>query len=91
MPKWLVMFFPKKFSAITISKNTALYRNSQSLSRTDLRIHEEVHMDQYKRYTWIGFIVLYSYYSIKYGYWNNPLEIEAREKTQETLDRIQGF
>lgn len=91
MPKWLVIFFPKKFAAITISKNTALYRNSQSLDRTDLRVHEEVHMDQYKKYTWIGFVVLYTYYSIKYGYWNNPLEIEAREKTQETLDRIQGF
>jgi len=48
-------------------------------------------MDQYERYTWIGFILLYTFYSIKYGYWNNPLEIEAREKTQETLDKIQGF
>ena len=91
MPLWLTLFFPKKFNAITISKKTAWYRDQKTLDRQDVRIHEEVHMDQYERYTWIGFILLYSFYSIKYGYWNNPLEIEAREKTQETLDKIQGF
>jgi len=91
MPKFILIFFPKKFNAITISKTIAWYRDKKTLDRQDVRIHEEVHMDQYKRYTWIGFILLYTFYSIKYGYWNNPLEIEAREKTQETLDKIQGF
>ena len=48
-------------------------------------------MEQYEKYTWLGFIALYTFYSIRYGYWNNPLEIEAREKTEKTINKINSF
>ena len=47
--------------------------NTGSITR-----HEECHFRQWWRYWVIGFVLLYGYYLIKYGYWNNPLEIEAR-------------
>lgn len=91
MPKLLTYVFPKKFNAITISKKTALYRNKETLQNKKVNIHEEIHMEQYERYTWFGFIIMYAFYSIRYGYWNNPLEIEAREKTAQTLDIMKKF
>lgn len=42
--------------------------------------HEMAHIDQYRRYGLVRFLLLYTWYSIKYGYRNNPFEIEAREK-----------
>ena len=91
MPKFLTYFFPKKFGGITISKNTALYRDIKNLQNEKIKIHEEIHMEQYEKYTWLGFIALYTFYSIRYGYWNNPLEIEAREKTEKTINKINSF
>ena len=82
MPKWLRGFFPKKFTAITISKNTAWYRDFKTLDDESVRRHEEVHMMQYERHGWFLFIIRYLWYTIKHGYWNNPLEIEAREKSK---------
>lgn len=42
-------------------------------------LHERKHIEQWERYFIIGFIVLYLYHHITKGYWENPLEIEARE------------
>ena len=42
--------------------------------------HEYVHVDQYRRMGFWGvrFLIVYSFYHLKYGYTDNPLEIEAR-------------
>ena len=40
--------------------------------------HELAHVVQYKKYGLVGFLLRYLWYSIRYGYYNNPLEIEAR-------------
>jgi hypothetical protein len=45
--------------------------------------HELVHIEQYKKHGLIKFLSLYLWYSIKYGYYNNPFEVEAREKEKE--------
>ena len=47
---------------------------------TDLSLiaHERVHLKQWKQYWIVGFLPVYVYYHIRYGYKNNPLEIEAR-------------
>ncbi|WP_240671046.1 DUF4157 domain-containing protein [Lacibacter luteus] len=45
--------------------------------------HEMAHVEQYKRYGTIRFLLLYTWYSIKHGYTNNPLEVEARAKEKE--------
>jgi len=85
MPMFFRGFFDffgrSKFDAITVSKNTAWYLTFNALENKGLKNHEEVHMEQYERYTWLGFIVLYLLYTIRYGYYNNPLEVEAREKS----------
>lgn len=40
--------------------------------------HEQEHIKQYKKYWIAGFLPVYIYNHIKYGYQNNPLETEAR-------------
>jgi len=40
--------------------------------------HEKKHLEQYKRYWIVGFLPLYLYQFIRFGYYNAPLEIEAR-------------
>ena len=40
--------------------------------------HEMVHIKQQLRGWLIGFYIKYIYYQIRYGYENNPYEIEAR-------------
>lgn len=44
-----------------------------------LRRHEMVHVAQVERLGWFRFYALYLWYLAIYGYWNNPLEVEARE------------
>jgi hypothetical protein len=41
--------------------------------------HELKHVEQFKRLGFVRFLFLYGWYSLKYGYFNNPLEKEARE------------
>ena len=41
--------------------------------------HESCHIMQVKRDGRLKFICKYLYYNIKYGYYNNPYEIEARQ------------
>ena len=42
-----------------------------------LQIHELTHVKQIERDGIIKFSVMYTYYTIKYGYRDNPYEIEA--------------
>lgn len=71
--------------AMVFGKTIHLHNTTKEefLNDKDWLRHELVHIEQYKRYGTIKFIVFYIWYSIKYGYYNNPLEIEAREKEKE--------
>ena len=40
--------------------------------------HEQAHWAQYERMGFMGFYVTYLWYTIRHGYWNNPMEVEAR-------------
>jgi len=40
--------------------------------------HEKKHLEQYKRYWIVGFLPLYIYQFIRYGYKDMALEVEAR-------------
>jgi hypothetical protein len=40
--------------------------------------HELKHVEQFKRMGFTRFLFVYAWYSFKYGYFNNPLEVEAR-------------
>ena len=46
---------------------------------SDLIRHEHVHVAQYKRLGWVGFLARYGYEVARYGYRNAPLEREAYE------------
>ena len=65
--------------AITIGQ-TAFYSVSKEKVETDPKwiAHENHHKVQWKR-DGIKFLFKYIYYSIRYGYWNNPYEVEARK------------
>jgi hypothetical protein len=68
--------------AMVIGNTIHLHNVSRKIFLEDERWvkHEMAHIDQYRRYGLVRFLLLYTWYSIKYGYRNNPFEIEAREK-----------
>ena len=79
MPVWMRPLLPKRFVAITLSKTLIYYRTSEHLENQKLRAHETCHAKQYARMGWFKFIITYLYYTCRYGYKANPLEIEARK------------
>lgn len=60
------------------------------LTTEHLLRHEVMHVHQWKRFGALLFLWKYITYSIKYGYFNNPLEVEARkaESDKEILKNI---
>ena len=40
--------------------------------------HELKHVEQYRRLGLARFLILYGWYTLRFGYYNNPLEVEAR-------------
>lgn len=68
--------------AMVIGKTIHLHNVTREIFLEDERWlkHEMAHVEQYKRYGLFRFLLLYTWYSIKYGYTNNPFEKEAREK-----------
>lgn len=70
--------------AVTIGKSIYLHNASMQdlLANEAWYRHELAHVVQYKKYGLIGFLIRYVWYSIRYGYYNNPLEIEARMAEQ---------
>jgi hypothetical protein len=45
--------------------------------------HENRHKEQYAEYGFFKFLVKYIYYSIRYGYEDNPFEIDARKAEEK--------
>lgn len=60
-------------------------------AHTSWLCHELKHIEQYERLGVPGFLVRYLWASMKYGYWNNPFEVEARaaEKDFSLLDQFE--
>ena len=46
-----------------------------------IRKHESVHLEQIKRDGAIGWALTYLWYNLRYGYKDNPYEVEARTKS----------
>jgi hypothetical protein len=66
--------------AMVIGKTIHLYGSSAETfieNETWVR-HEIVHLQQFQQLGFIKFLVLYTWYSFKFGYEDNPLEVEAR-------------
>lgn len=63
--------------AITLGQ-TVYYSCDRESVDDDWRLHEECHRRQWKRLGYVRFSLQYMWYQLKYGYENNPFEIEAR-------------
>lgn len=69
----------KKFNGWTSLWNSVYYIDEFSRCNNFLRRHELCHIEQMKRLGKIKFLFQYMWYDYKYGYKDNPFEIEARE------------
>jgi hypothetical protein len=77
--------------AIVIGRTIHLHNTSRNEFLEDRRwlLHELKHIEQFRRYGFFRFIVLYLAESIRHGYSNNKYEIEARaaERDEKIYDR----
>jgi hypothetical protein len=73
--------------AIVIGKTIFLHNCSKAhfISNLAWLRHELKHVEQYQKEGILFFIIKYIAYSIRYGYENNPFEIEARLAEQEDI------
>ena len=55
-----------------------IYILPEHLANQRLTKHEIAHWRQYQRMGFLRFYATYLWYTVRYRYWNNPLEIEAR-------------
>ena len=77
-PKLLAWWLRKiGMSAITLPP-LGIYAVQECLNDERLARHEGKHWEQYQRMGLFKFYGLYLWYSLRYGYRNNPMEIEAR-------------
>ncbi|MBY5957309.1 hypothetical protein KUV50_04115 [Membranicola marinus] len=55
--------------------------------------HELVHIDQFEKYGFFRFIILYLWETVKHGYYNNRYEVEARNKVNQmaSMQRMERF
>ena len=71
------------FQGITMPWRAAYYLHWPAPHR--LVAHEQAHIRQIERYGAVGFLWRYAIGLIRHGYWNHPMEIEAREAEYEAL------
>ncbi len=70
-----------KFHGVTLPP-FGIYILEEKLSNVRLVDHEQVHWEQYKRMGLIRYYLTYLWQVMRYGYWNAPMEVEARERSQ---------
>lgn len=89
---WLARIAASKLrssgAALVWGRTVHLHRITaiQFLSNQRLLLHELCHVRQYQRYGFIGFLARYLWLSIRHGYYNNPLEVEARAAEEEEIE-----
>ena len=55
-----------------------IYIRPEHLSSERLIAHEQVHWRQWLRMGTLRYYAAYFWYTVRYGYRNNPMEVEAR-------------
>jgi len=67
--------------ALTLGDTIHLHNAAAEVLVCDRRwlIHELKHVEQFRRYGFFRFTILYLWESLLNGYWDNRFEIEARE------------
>lgn len=74
---WYMDFFD--YDGLTTFWETIYYKDLRAMNDTRLVKHELMHAEQMKRDGKIKYHLKYAWYSIIYGYWHNPYEVEARK------------
>jgi hypothetical protein len=86
---WIARIAARRLSygrvAIVVGRTIYLHNATAAdfLSSRRWMIHELVHVEQYSRYGWMGFLIRYLTEYAKNGYWNNKYEVEARRREGE--------
>ncbi len=81
---WIAKLASKKLgsknAAIVIGKTIHLYnvRREDFLADEEWVNHEICHIRQFEEHGFFPFILMYLWESIKYGYYRNKFEVEAR-------------
>ena len=65
------------FAGVTLPP-FGIYILAERMQDEGLIRHEQAHWEQYERMGAIRFYVTYLWLTIRHGYWNNPMEVEAR-------------
>lgn len=75
----------EKAAAVVIGRTVYLWGTDKAsfLNNKKWVKHEQEHIKQYRKYGTCFFLMLYLYYSLRYGYYNNPLEVEARKAEEK--------
>lgn len=76
--KWVSVLFREKEWAITINQTT-FYSVDATQVNASWHRHEDKHKEQWRRDGCIKFAIVYLWYRIRYGYQDNPYEVEARK------------
>lgn len=82
---WLALIAAKKLRTAQVAMVIGRTIHLHNVSREDFLKdekwvkHEQCHIEQYRRHGFIGFIVRYTWESIRRGYHNNRFEAEARQ------------
>ncbi len=73
--------------AMVIGNTIHLYKISSTEFTNNLSLlrHEVEHVKQWNKIGFLFFPIQYIWFSVKYGYYNNPFEIEAR-KAEEDIE-----
>lgn len=71
-----------RYKAITLPP-FGIYALPEHLEDPRLRRHEEAHWQQAKQYGTLGFYARYLWYTLRHGYFLNPMEVQARKAEDE--------
>jgi hypothetical protein len=72
-------------SAFTIGRHVMVAPGKLDLV---LMAHERAHVEQFRRFTYPGFFLAHAACKLRYGYNNNPLELEARALARLVADQM---
>jgi hypothetical protein len=72
-----LVFHPNSVNYAVTLGQTAYFSCPSEAVDTAWHAHEDKHKEQYRRLGISGFLVRYFWYSARYGYARNPLEVEA--------------
>lgn len=78
-----------KVRGIVIGRNVCFSESGKDIPQFLFR-HELEHAYQQMRDGRFKFYLKYFYYSLRYGYDNNPYEVEAREAANQPLTKDEG-